>query len=347
MIVVKEHIRKLKAYEPGIQPKPGERVIKLNTNENPYPPSDEVFKAIIQECTEQIRYYPDPRSQRLRQTIASVLDISQDQVLCGNGSDEILRILLRTFTEKKDRIGYYEPSYSYYATLGRTHDLKLVPTPLGDNFLEPPFPNTEGMRLFFLANPNSPLGFSLRPEFVSEIASSCQGILVIDEAYADFAQWNCLSLLKKHPNVIITRSLSKSYSLAGMRVGFALAASNWIHHMDKVRDHYNLNRIAQAAACVALRERVHFEENLRRVLSTRERVAAILQTMGYQIVPSQANFLFVRIQQKYPAQEVYRRLLERGILVRYFDQDGLRDGLRVSIGTDAEMDSLIEILRGL
>jgi len=156
MIEVKEHIKRLKPYEPGLQPKPGEKIIKLNTNENPYPPSSRVPEAIMEECTEQIRYYPDPKSFKLRQIIASLFKMSANEVLCGNGSDEILSILLRTFTEKGDRIGYYDPSYSYYATLGSIHGLELVPTPLGDNFMEPPLPNTQDLRLFFLTNPNSP-----------------------------------------------------------------------------------------------------------------------------------------------------------------------------------------------
>jgi histidinol-phosphate aminotransferase len=347
MIEVKEHIKRLKPYEPGLQPKPGEKIIKLNTNENPYPPSSRVLEAIMEECTEQIRYYPDPKSFKLRQIIASLFKMSPDEVLCGNGSDEILSILLRTFTEKGDRIGYYDPSYSYYATLGSIHGLELVPTPLGDNFMEPPLPDTQDLRLFFLTNPNSPLGFSLRPEFVSRIALSLHGILVVDEAYADFAQWNCLSLLKQHINVVVTRSLSKSYSLAGLRVGFALAAPHWIRHMDKVRDHYNLNRVAQAAACVVLEDRVHFENNLRKVLRTRERVEKILQSLGNKTIHSQANFIFVRLPIKYSAGEVYQRLLKKGILVRYFDQDGLRDGLRISIGTDPEMDTLLEVMKEL
>jgi|YNPNPStandDraft_1061719.scaffolds.fasta_scaffold06793_3 histidinol-phosphate aminotransferase len=347
MITVKEHIRALKPYKPGIQPKPGEKVIKLNTNENPYPPSPRVFEAIARECREYIRYYPDPKSLRLRHTIASLYDVPPEWVLCGNGSDEVLRILLRTFTEKGDRIGFYNPSYSYYATLGRIHNLELAATPLGDDLEQPPLPDIENVRLFFLTNPNSPLGFSFSPAFVAEIAGRLKGILVVDEAYADFARSNCLHLLRDHPNIVITRSLSKSYSLAGLRVGFALGSPRWIRQMDKVRDHYNLSRVAQAAACAALEDRRHFEKNLRRVLRTRGRVSAELARRGYSVLPSEANFLFVRPRAVCAARTVYKRLLESGILVRYFDQPGLRDGLRISIGTDKEMDELLGALSAI
>ncbi|MGW8323394.1 MAG: pyridoxal phosphate-dependent aminotransferase, partial [Thermodesulfobacteriota bacterium] len=185
-----------------------------------------------------------------------------------------------------------EPSYSYYKTLGAIHDLVLLPTPLGEDPLAPPFPTERDVKLFFLTNPNSPMGFSLQPDFVARIAKHVEGILVVDEAYADFAQENCVSLLREIPNVIVTRTLSKSYSLAGLRVGFAFGAERWIEQMDKVRDHYNLNRVAQAAACVALCDQSHFRKNRDRILRTRERFARALEDMGIESFPSEANFVF-------------------------------------------------------
>ena len=342
---VKEHIRKLDAYVPGIQPGEGERVIKLNTNENPYPPSPWVEEAIREEGTDPLRLYPDPGSQRLRETAASLYEVPPEQVLCGNGSDEILGILLRTFTTRKDPIGYYEPSYSYYKTLGAIHDLDLIPTPLGEDPLHPPLPARTDLKIFFLTNPNSPMGFALDPEFVARIASHIQGILVVDEAYADFARWNCLSLIREYPNILITRSLSKSYSLAGLRVGFAVGAERWIEQMNKVRDHYNLNRVAQAAACVALRDQRHYQGNRERVLRTRERFRKALEGLGLETFPSEANFVFTRLSSAEIAYRVFNELSERGIYVRYFPQEGLDRGLRISVGTDGEMDLLLEELR--
>jgi len=207
---VKEHIARLKAYEPGRQPGDGERVIKLNTNENPYPPSPWIEEAIREEGAENLRFYPDPSSQRLRETAASLYGLTPGQVLCGNGSDEIIGILLRTFTAPGDAIGYYEPSYSYYKTLGAIHALDPVPTPLGKDPLNPPLPDERELAIFFLTNPNSPMGFALEPAFVERLAAHVQGIVVVDEAYADFARWNCLSLVKEIPNLMVTRSLSKS-----------------------------------------------------------------------------------------------------------------------------------------
>jgi histidinol-phosphate aminotransferase len=344
---VKEHIVRLKAYVPGLQPGEGEQVLKLNTNENPYPPSPWVEEAIREESSDSLRLYPSPTSQRLRETAADLYRIRAEQVLCGNGSDEILGILLRTFTTRGDAIGYYEPSYSYYKTLGAIHDLVLLPTPLGEDPLNPPLPTNRDVKIFFLTNPNSPMGFSLQPEFVARIANHMEGILVVDEAYADFARANCISLLREIPNVIVTRTLSKSYSLAGLRIGFAFGGEQWIKQMDKVRDHYNLNRVAQAAACVALCDQSHFQENRDRILRTRERFARALEDMGVESFPSEANFVFAKFSSAEAASQVFEQLSERGIYIRYFPQNGLDRGLRISIGTDEEMDRLLEELRTL
>lgn len=344
---VKEHILKLKAYEPGLQPEEGQKVIKLNTNENPYPPSPWVEEAIREESYDALRLYPDPRSRRLRETAAVLYGVDPQQILCGNGSDEILGILLRTFTTRGDAIGYYEPSYSYYKTLGAIHALELIPTPLGQNPLAPPLPAQRDLQIFFLTNPNSPMGFALPPEFVLRLAEHIQGILVVDEAYVDFSRWNCISLIRKSPNILITRSLSKSYSLAGLRVGLAIGEQRWIEQMDKVRDHYNLSRIAQAAASVALRDQRHFQENRDRVLKTRDRFRRGLENLGLDTFPSDANFVFAKLVSREAASRVFHALSERGILVRYFPQDGFDQGLRISIGTDDEMDRLLEELRKL
>jgi len=347
MRFVKEHIEKLTAYQPGLQPREGERVIKLNTNENPYPPSPWVLESIRDEASEALRYYSDPQTRRLRETAADLYGFSPEQILCGNGSDEILGILLRTFTTRGDSIGYYVPSYSYYATLGTIHALHLHPTPVSDRQEQPPLPHNPNLALFFLTNPNSPLGFSFRPHTVMKLAEHMNGILVVDEAYADFARWNCLSLIREVPNVVITRTLSKSYSLAGLRVGLALAREEMIRQMDKVRDHYNMNRIAQKAASVALRDQKFFEENRKRVLRTRDRLFEGLRELRLDPLPSEANFIFVRFPSSQAAATVYAGLLQQGILVRYFDQQGLDNGLRISIGTNRETERFLAALQAL
>jgi len=335
------------AYEPGQQPREGERVIKLNTNENPYPPSPWVLEAIREETADCLRLYSDPKSRRVRETAASLYGVKPGQVLCGNGSDEILGILLRTFTTRGDRIGYYEPSYSYYATLGAVHALELLPTPLGEDLANPPLPDASDTAVFFLTNPNSPYGFSVRPEFVARLADHLEGILVVDEAYADFSRWNCLSLVNEASNVIITRTLSKSYSLAGLRVGFAIARENYIEQMDKVRDHYNLNRIAQAAASVALRDQSFFKENRQKIIRTREGFITSLNKLGLETIASEANFVFIRFGSSQTASRIYQALTQKGILVRYFPNHDLNNGLRVTVGTDREMTQLLEVLRDL
>jgi len=347
MMPAKEHIQKLKAYEPGLQPKDGERVIKLNTNENPYPPSPWVLEAIREEATDGLRLYSDPQSLHLRETAAALYGVAADQILCGNGSDEVLGILLRTFTTRGDAIGFYEPSYSYYKTLGAVYALELCPTPMGDNPENPPMPPNKDLSIFFLTNPNSPLGLSLRPEFVARLAKHLRGLLVVDEAYADFARWNCISLLSEAPNVVITRSLSKAYSLAGLRVGLAMASVACVEQMDKARDHYNLSRIAQAAACVALRDQAFFQENRRRVTRTRDRFVKVLQELDLKVEDTDANFVFARFGSPEISLNVFQGLMDRGILVRRFEQEELRDGLRITIGTNREMDRLATELRAL
>ncbi len=344
MMFAKEHIRNLKAYEPGMQPGDGGRVIKLNTNENPYPPSPWVLETIRDEASVALRLYSDPKSCKLRETASALYGTSPDEIICGNGSDEILGILLRTFATRGDRIGYYEPSYSYYATLGSIHALELCPTPLGERPDRPPLPEDPDLALFFLTNPNSPLGFSVRPEYVLELARHLNGLLVVDEAYADFARWNCLSLVQETPNIVITRTLSKSYSLAGLRVGLAVANEELIRQMDKVRDHYNINRIAQMAAAVALRDQTYFKENRKKVVRTREKLAEALRRLGLVPLSSETNFIFARFSSSEQARAVYDDLLTRHILVRYFDVDGLNDGLRITVGTNRETDRLLSAL---
>ncbi len=352
MLEVKEHIQRLKAYEPGIQPKNNEQVIKLNTNENPYPPSPWIQEAIREESVgddnpDSLRLYPDPECRQLRKTAADLYELNPEQILCGNGSDEILGILLRTFTAPTDKIGYYEPSYSYYSTLGAIHALNLRPTRLGKNPQNPPLPSEKDMKIFFLTNPNSPLGFSLSSDFVSHLANHLQGILVVDEAYADFARWNCLSLMKENQNIVITRTLSKSYSLAGMRIGFAMGAAKWIEQMNKVRDHYNLNRIAQVAATVALLDQRYFQENTERILQTRKNFEQALNKLGLATFPSEANFVFVLFDSSETASRIFHAFQKKNILVRYFPKKGLDTGLRISIGTEDEMERLLEELRSL
>jgi histidinol-phosphate aminotransferase len=344
---VQKHIERLKAYEPGLQPNEGEKAIKLNTNENPFPPSPWVLEAIREEANDCLRLYPEPLSQRLRQTAASLYGVKASEILFGNGSDEILGILLRTFTTRGDRIGFYEPSYSYYKTLGAIHALTLVPTPVGPDPLNPPLPAERNLSMFFLTNPNSPMGFALRPEYVARLAEHINGMLVVDEAYADFARWNCISLLKEYEHIVITRSLSKSYSLAGLRVGFVLGAEQWIKQLDKVRDHYNLSRLAQSAACVALRDQGYFRQVRSRILRTREAFRQELGRLGLEAFPSEANFIFVQLETPQAASRVFRDLMKKGILVRYFPQENLARGLRVSVGTEREMDRLLEELRSL
>lgn len=342
---VNAHIRTLTAYQPGLQPKEGERVVKLNTNENPYPPSPRVLEAIREAASDRLRLYPDPQSRELRKVAAELYNVDPSQVLAGNGSDEILGLLMRTFAARGEAIGYYEPSYSYYSTLGNIYALTLVPVPIESDAPPLPLPPRRDLKLFFLTNPNSPLGFSVDPDFVARLARHLNGVLVVDEAYADFSSTNCMPLLKSVPNLMITRSLSKSYGLAGLRIGLAVGPKDWIEQMDKVRDHYNLNRIAQAAAVAALQDRNYFRQTVDRVLRTRRRLLKGLRALGLRCPEPEGNFVFARFPSAEAAASTYRRLFAKGILVRTFPQKALEDGIRISVGTDRETDLLLDEIR--
>ncbi len=342
---VNPHVRTLTAYQPGLQPREGQRVVKLNTNENPYPPSPRVLEAIREAATDRLRLYPDPTSRELREVAAQLYDVDPRQVLAGNGSDEILGILIRTFAARGEAVGYYDPSYSYYGTLASIHALNLVPVAIESDAGPLPLPPRRDLKLFFLTNPNSPLGFSVGPDFVARLARHLEGVLVVDEAYADFASTNCMSLLRSVPNLVVTRSLSKSYGLAGLRIGLAVGPRDWIEQMDKVRDHYNLNRVAQAAAVAALKDRAYFRQTVERVLKTRRRLLQGLRDLGLRCPEPEGNFVFARFPSAEAAAFTYRRLFERGILVRTFAHRTLEDGIRISLGTYRDTDLLLQEIR--
>jgi len=337
----------MKGYVPGFQPPDEQAFIKLNTNENPYPPSPAVVGAILAELGGDgaaLRKYPSASSGKLRETVGDLYGFDPSWVIMANGSDELLNNLIRAFADEGEEVGYIHPSYSYYATLAEIQGARVRTFGLTPDFRVADFPARYEGKVFFLTTPNSPLGFAFPFDYIAELAGRCAGMLVVDEAYADFAGTNALELVRSRENVVVTRTLSKSYSLAGMRLGFAIARPEVVDALDKIRDHYNLDRLAQAACVAALRDQDYFRECTRRICATREWFTAGLTAAGYAVIESAGNFVFASPPDR-NGTRVYEGLFERKILVRHFTDPLLRHGLRISIGTREEMETTLAALK--
>lgn len=337
----------MKGYVPGYQPPDIALWIKLNTNENSYPPSPKVVEAILAELGPDgasLRTYPSASSQKLRETAGELYGFDPSWIIMANGSDEVLNNLIRAFAAEGEEIAYVHPSYSYYATLAEVQGARVRTYGLTDDFRVAGFPERYEGKLFFLTTPNAPLGPAFPLAYIEELAQRCAGMLVLDETYADFAEFNALELVKKYENVVITRTLSKSYSLAGMRLGLAIARPEVIAALDKIRDHYNLDRLAQAACVAALLDQAHLRECCRKIRDTREWFSEELRAIGYDVMPSQGNYVFATPADR-NGQRVYDGLFERRILVRHFSDPLLCHGLRISIGTQEEMERTLAAMK--
>lgn len=344
MNTIRPNIRAMAGYVPGEQLNSPD-VVKLNTNENPYPPSPRVFEAVRAALTgDRLRKYPQPAGDDFRKAAARVLQVDPDGILVGNGSDDILTILTRAFVPDGGLIASPTPSYVLYKSLAEIQNAKFQTVPFADDWTLPnPWP-VKGAHLTFLPNPNSPSGTCLRLPILERFAEQVDGPLVLDEAYADFAEWNGLPLVKELPNVIVTRSFSKAYSLAGIRFGIAIADPAVIRELLKVKDSYNCDVLSLAAAAAAIEDQGYFADVRSRILATRGRMHAELSSLGFRVTPSQANFLWCRRTDK-PVKPLYEALKARNVLVRYMTYTGYGDGLRISVGTDAEVDRLLAELR--
>ncbi|OGU16753.1 MAG: histidinol-phosphate transaminase [Geobacteraceae bacterium GWC2_53_11] len=349
MKLLRPNIAAMSGYVPGFQPDDIASWIKLNTNENPYPPSPRVVEAILAEVGSDgasLRTYPSASSQKLREVAGELYGFDPSWIIMANGSDEVLNNLIRACAGEGEDIGYAHPSYSYYSTLAEIQGAAVCAYGLTDTFNIEAFPEYYHGKVFFLTTPNSPLGFAFSPEYIEELAQSCGGLLVIDEAYVDFADWNALELVRKYENVVVTRTLSKSYALAGMRLGLAIARPEIIAALDKIRDHYNLDRLAQAACIAALQDQDYFRESCRKIIATREWFSRELLEIGYAVIPSQGNFVFASPPDK-NGKRVYDGLYERKILVRFLSDPLLTHGLRISIGTRTEMEATLAALKAI
>ena len=382
---IAKHVRKLEEYVPGEQPKT-RNVIKLNTNENPYPPSPKCRAALHAfDCT-RLRRYPDPNCTELCTEIAKLNHTTPDRVFVGNGSDEILALAAKCFVENDEKIGSLDPSYSLYKTLAAIRDVEWVglekdvrhetgdKKPGEDERRETSDKSlasqvsclTSSTSLFLLTNPNAPTGEFREPAEIAKFAKRFKGVVIVDEAYGDFARANCMSLAtaEKNRNLIVMRTFSKSYSLAGLRVGYCVGPKDLIRAMYKVKDSYNVDALAQTVALAAIRDQAWMRKNAEKVIRSRRRLTAELERRGWDVIPSESNFVFARPPQRgrdipvacekrgrdipvaceKEAFRIFSALRERNIFVRYFRGPKTGDRLRVTIGTEPEMKKLLKTL---
>lgn len=336
-------IRAMAGYTPGEQPR-ADSIIKLNTNENPYPPSPRVLAAIEDVLhNDRLRKYPDPLGTHFRQVAGRVLGVDPDGILIGNGSDDILTIITRAFVPEGGLVVSPTPSYLLYKTLAEIQGARFEGVPYVQNWKLPqPWPKPQA-NLTLVPNPNSPSGTLVTTKALEQLAGELRGPLVIDEAYADFAPFNALALTKL-PNAIVTRSFSKSYSLAGLRFGFAVAAPALVREMIKVKDSYNCDALSLAGAAAALEDQDYFRATRAKILATRQRLEKELPGLGFTVVPSHANFVWATRADQ-PVKPIFEELKRANILVRYMDYGQHGNGLRISVGTDHEIDQLLAELR--
>ena len=345
-------LRRLTPYTPGEQPR-NQAYIKLNTNESPYPPSPGVLAALNRAEGENLRLYSDPEAVELREALAARYGVERENVFVANGSDEALSFAFLAYAADGRGVAFPDISYGFYAVFARLYGIPVRQVPLRADFRLAPEDYNHLHRTIVLANPNAPTGLALsRDEVEGIVRANPDAVVVVDEAYVDFGAASAAELVGQYPNLVVTRTMSKSRSLAGLRVGYALADGNLIAALNCVKNSFNsypLDRLALAAGEAAIRDVEYFEESRRKVMATRERTTARLRELGFFVHDSNANFIFIT----HPAvggKELQQGLRDRGVLVRWFDKPRIRDYLRVSIGTDQEMEAMCracqDILKG-
>ncbi len=352
MSLERSNIKKMKGYTPGEQSAEPD-LIKLNTNENPYPASPEVNSALQSIAVENLRRYPSPMANGFRQEAAKLHGVDPENILPTNGGDELLRLAITTFVETDQSIAVTSPSYSLYPVLAEIHGCQLSEIALQDDWSMPAdFARQlidSGAKMAIIVNPHAPSGTLLPVSYLSEIAASFPGVLIIDEAYVDFIDpqlaYNSIPLISKHKNILLLRSLSKGYSLAGLRFGYGMASRELIEPMMfKTRDSYNTDHISQQLATAALSSVNYARQTWEDVRQSRSGLAESLNALGFNCIPSQSNFLLCQVPESIAAEALYQQLKSKNILVRYFDQNRLRDKLRISIGNSEENSTLIKAI---
>ncbi len=336
----------LKEYVPGEQPK-DKKYIKLNTNESPYPPSPSVIKAISSEEVSDLRLYSDPESSALKKAIAEIYGVDSKNVFVSNGSDDILNFAFMLYGKISGAV-YPEISYGFYKVFCDLYGIEKNEVPLKEDFTidKSKFMNTG--KLTVIANPNAPTGIEMNSSDIEEIiASNKDSIVLIDEAYIDFGGTSCYKLAEKYDNLIVCRTFSKSYSLAGARLGYCFANEELIKDLEKIKystNPYNINRLTQKAGAAAMKENDYYMANCKKIADTREYTAEELTKIGFEVLPSKANFIFAR-HEKVSGMDIYTLLRQKGILVRHFTDERIKDFNRITIGSREEMTALVEALK--
>ncbi|NND97661.1 MAG: histidinol-phosphate transaminase [Pirellulaceae bacterium] len=346
MTMFRPALSKMLPYTPGEQPAPG-KCIKLNTNENPYPPPPAVVDAIRTAASGHLNRYPDPMANSFRRAAAEALGLpGPEWILAGNGSDEILTILVRGYVGEGQRLRLPYPSYILYRTLADIQGAGWEQVAFEDGWKLPAAfgQADENVRLVLLPNPNSPSGTMVPPEQVNQIADSLSCPLVVDEAYADFADTNCLNLVQQNERILVTRTLSKSYGLAGIRFGFLVAQPQVVSELAKIKDSYNCDALSIAAATAAMGCQAWLSDIRTKMNATRDRMALQLTDLGFDVTPSHANFVWCQ-HPNADHQSIYEFLKTNQILVRYMQFPEWGDGLRISVGTDEQIDACMMMIQ--
>ncbi len=341
-------VNSLDPYTPGEQPQ-DQQYIKLNTNENPYPPSPKVIEAIDNYVKERLRLYPDPESTELRRVLADRFCVGIDEVFIGNGSDEVLAHAFQAFFQRDKPLLFPDISYSFYPVYCGLYRIDYQTIPLREDFsiaVEDYAIDNGGI---ILPNPNAPTSRLLELDRIETLCRNCAGVVIIDEAYIDFGGESAISLTSRYDNLLVIQTFSKSRSLAGLRVGYAIGQPPLIEALNRIKNSFNsypIDSLAQTAAIASLGDNDHFEDSCRRIIETRQWMVEELGGLGFEVLPSAANFVLARHATE-RAQDLYSRLKDNGVLVRYFNKPRIDNYLRITVGTDGEVENLMQNLRAL
>ncbi len=338
----------MEGYTPGEQPK-GTDILKLNTNESPYPPAPGVRRLLNEFDYERLRLYPDPLAAEVRSEIAAMFGLSYENVIAGNGSDDILNIAIRCFCDAARPVAFLDPTYSLYVTLASLQGAECIRIPLNKTDFSLPddlLAKAERANLLILTRPNAPTGNSFPKAVMEKICSEFKGVVLIDEAYADFASDNCADFVKRHSNVIVARTFSKSRCLAGLRFGYAIACKELIDGMMKMKDSYNISMLSQRLALASLWDKAYFSECIARIKLAREMLFLGLLDLGFQVIESETNFLFASPPDG-DALSYFRKLREHDVIVRYFPGPVTGKYVRISIGTEEQVTRLFKLTKSL
>ncbi len=373
--LIRPLVRDLHAYVPGEQPKI-KGLIKLNTNENPYPPSPRVLAAVKAAVDGRLRLYPNPTAQALREKLARLHGCAPENIIVGNGSDELLALAVRGFVEPVAAFGrtppsktreslrrsaetplrmatvqFFTPSYSLYPVLADIHGAAKNVVPLKADFGLPSVAELRRGKIWkfdaaltFVTTPNAPSGRGYKTSELEKLCRAQKGVVVLDEAYVDFADENALKLALKFPHILVARTFSKAYSLCFQRVGYFVGDTEFIAALDKIRDSYNVNGLGQIAAAATLDDLKFYRANFKKIIAMREWLSVELTRLGFRVLPSQTNFILAQ-PPKFPAQDWFQKLRAKKVLVRWFDTPELKDFLRITIGTPAEAAAFVKAAR--